>query len=169
MTHSLFLILQFMKLLNTYLLLAAKIPLVVTELVIEYFRFFFPYIVQYLTVGYNLCIKHDCFPSNLKTAKVIPLTKAKDLTYINTYRPFKDLSSLSKPLYKHIQRHLLKYLEKFSLIHEHQSGFRPKNSCQTALICFVGRLLSAVNDSDLTGVVFLDLKKTFDLVDDRFD
>ena len=39
-----------------------------------------PYIVQHLTYVYNLCINHYCFPSDLKTAKVVSLPKAKDLT-----------------------------------------------------------------------------------------
>lgn len=123
-----------------------------------------PFIVQHLTYVYNLCLKQNCFPSTFKTAKVIPLPKSKDLTDMNNFRPISILSSLSKPLEKHVHRHLLKYLDRFNLIHVYQSGFRPKHSCQTALTCFIDRLLSSINDSDLTGVVFLDLKKAFDLV-----
>ena len=124
-----------------------------------------PYIIQHLTYVYNLCITHSCFPSDLKTAKVIPLPKAKDLTDINHYRPISVLFSISKPLEKHVHKHLLKYLDRFNLIHTHQSGFRPQHSCQSALTCLVDRLLSSINDSKLNGVVFLDLKKAFDLVD----
>ena len=105
------------------------------------------------------------FPSDLKTAKVVPLPKAKDLTDINNYRPISVLSSISKPLEKHVHKHLLKYLDRFNLIHAHQSGFRPQHSCQSALTCLVDRLLSFINDSKLNGVVFLDLKKAFDLID----
>ena len=35
------------------------------------------YIVQHLTHDYNLCINHNCFPSDLKTGKVVPLPKQK--------------------------------------------------------------------------------------------
>ena len=55
-----------------------------------------PYIVQHLTYVYYLCISHNCFSSDLKTAKVVPLPKAKDLTDINNYRPISVLSSISK-------------------------------------------------------------------------
>ena len=120
---------------------------------------YLPYIVQHLTYVYNLCINHNCFLSDLKTAKVVPLPKAKDLTDINNYRPISILSSISKPL----EKHLLKYLDRFNLIHTHQSGFRPQHSCHSALTCLVARLLS-INDSKLNGVVFLDLKKAFDLI-----
>ena len=105
------------------------------------------------------------FPSDLKTAKVVPLPKAKDLTDINNYRPIYVLSSTSKPLQKHVHKHLLKYLDRFNLIHTHQSGFRPQHSRQSALTCLVDRLLSSINQSMLNGVVFLDLKKAFDLTD----
>ena len=124
-----------------------------------------PYIFQHITYVYNLCINHNCFPSDLKTAKVVPLPKAKDLTDINNYRPISVLSLISKPLEKHVYKHLLKYLDRFNLIHTHQSGFRPQHSCQSALTCLVDRLLSSINDSKLNGVVFLDLKKAFDLID----
>ena len=124
-----------------------------------------PYSVQHLTYVYNLCINHSCFPSDVKTAKVFPLPKAKDLNDINNYRPISVLSSVSKPLEKHVHKHLLKYLDRFNLIHTHQSGFRPQHSCQSALTCLVDRLLSSINDSKLNGVVFLDLRKAFDLID----
>ena len=124
-----------------------------------------PYIVQHLTYVYNLCISHSCFPSDLKMAKVVPLPKAKDLTNISNYRPISVLSSISKPLEKHVHKHLLKYLDRFNLIHTHQSGFRPQHSCHSALTCLVDRLLSSINDSRLNSVVFLELKKAFDLID----
>ena len=94
----------------------------------------------------------------MKTAKVFLFPKVKDLKDINNYRSMSVLFSLSKPMEKPVDKHLRKYLEKFNLIHEHQKGFRPKYSCQTALTDFVDRLLSSVNDLHLTGVVFLDLK-----------
>ena len=124
-----------------------------------------PYIVQHLTYVYNLCINHSCSPSDLKMAKVVPLPKAKDLNDINNYCPISVLSSISKPLEKHVHKHLLKYLDRFNLIHTHQSGFRRQHSCQSALTPVVDRLLSSINDSKLNGVVFLDLKKAFDLID----
>ena len=57
------------------------------------------------------------------------------------------------------------YLEKQQLLHPFQSGLRRKYSCNTALARFTNSWLTAVNKSEVTGVVFLDLKKAFDLVD----
>ena len=112
-----------------------------------------PYIVQHLTYVYNLCISHNCFPSDLRMAKVVPLPKAKDLTDINNCHPISVLSSISKPLEKHVHKHLLKYLDRFNLIHTHQSGVRPQHSCQSALACLVDGLLSSINKSKTNGVV----------------
>ena len=49
--------------------------------------FSLPYVVQHLTYVYNLCIKLNSFPSNLKAAKITPVPKAKDLTNISNYLP----------------------------------------------------------------------------------
>ena len=56
-------------------------------------------------------------------------------------------------------------MEKCNLFHILQSGFRSKHSCHTALSAMCDRWLSAVDRSEIVGAVFLDLKKTFSLVD----
>lgn len=124
-----------------------------------------PYIVESLTYIYNICISKGIFPQDLKHAKIIPIPKSKDLTDLNNFRPISILSVISKPLERHIHIHLLKFLEEHDLIYHHQSGFRPKHSCQSALTRLTDTWLSAINENKMTGVVFLDLKKAFDLVD----
>ena len=124
-----------------------------------------PYIVESLTYIYNLCIEQNTFPDKLKHAKVIALPKPKrDLSDVNNYRPISLLSTLSKPLEKHIHNHLLKYLESRKLLYARQSGFRPSYSCHTALTRLVDSWLNNINIKKLTGVVYLDLSKAFDLI-----
>ena len=123
-----------------------------------------PYIVDSLTYVYNLCIEQNVFPTALKSAKVIPLPKSRDITDLNNFRPISLLSVVSKPLEKHIHKHLMKYMEHYNLFYPFQSGFRPYHSCHTALTRLLDTWLSAVNQSKITGTVFLDLKKAFDLV-----
>ena len=79
--------------------------------------------------------------------------------------PFLFCLQSLKPWRSTCTNNCLKYLDRFNLIHTHQSGFRPQHSCQSALTCLIDRLLSSINDSKLNGVVFLDLKKAFDLID----
>ena len=124
-----------------------------------------PFTIETLTYIYNLCINSGTFPSDLKVAKVIPLPKTKDLTNTNNYRPISILSIISKPLEKHIHSHLFTYLNELELLHPLQSGFRPGHSCHTALANMTNKWLIGVNNSMMTGAVFLDLRKAFDLID----
>ena len=124
-----------------------------------------PYIVEPLTYIYNLCIESNIFPAALKVAKVIPLPKASDKSNPDNFRPISLLPLLSKPLERHIQKHLYDYLDKNTLLHRTQSGFRPKHSCQTALISLCDSWLSSINKTQVVGTLFLDFRKAFDLVD----
>ena len=57
------------------------------------------------------------------------------------------------------------FLNKYQLINENQSGFRPKHSCQTALIKLIDQWMTCINKGDIVGTLFLDFRKAFDLVD----
>ena len=124
-----------------------------------------PYIVEPLTYIYNLSIKQNVFPSSLKVAKVVPLPKSKDKSDPNNFRPISLLPILTKPIEKHIQKHLLNFMETNTLFHKFQSGFRKNHSCHTSLTTLIDTWLSAINNEKLTGAVFLDFRKAFDLVD----
>ena len=123
-----------------------------------------PYIYETLTYIFTLCIDQNYFPRLFKTAKVIPLPKCKDTSQLNNYRPISLLPVISKILEKHIHIHLSKHLENQSLFHSLQSGYRSKHSCSTSLAQLTNTWLSAINDSSMSGAVFLDLSKAFDLV-----
>ena len=71
----------------------------------------------------------------------------------------------SKLLEKQVHIYLNDYLEKRQLLHPIQSGFRREYSCNTALARLSNSWLTAMNHSEVSGVVFLDLKKAFHQVD----
>ena len=123
-----------------------------------------PFIVEPLTYIYNLSIDKRIFQNPLKQAKVIPIPKTKDVSQPQNLRPISLLPILSKPLERHIHKHLYGHLEKFNLLHPYQSGFRPQHSCHSALTNLVDTWLKAINENQLTGAVFLDFKKAFDLI-----
>ena len=96
---------------------------------------------------------------------MVPLPKSTDKTNPANYRPISLLSVLSKLLEKHVHIYLNDYLEKRQLLHPFQSGFRRKYSCNTALARLTNSWLTAMNNSEVSRIVFLDLKKALDLVD----
>lgn len=59
----------------------------------------------------------------------------------------------------------MNYLNKYKLIHESQSGFRQKHSCQTALVKLIDQWMSCIDKGDLVGSLFIDFRKAFDVVD----
>ena len=105
------------------------------------------------------------FPTAFKRAEVIPFPKTKTIsTDLNDYRPISILSVLTKPLERHVHKHLTDFLETHQLFHSFQSGFRCGHSCQTAVTRLTDTWLSAFNNRQMSGAVFLDFRKAFDLV-----
>ena len=123
-----------------------------------------PIIADTLTYIYNLCIHKSCFPKVFKIAKVIPIYKHGAKTDTSNYRPISVLSLLSRPLEKHIHKHVLKHLNDNRLLHPNQSGFRENHPCQTALIHLVDHWLHNINSNKVNGVLFVDFRKAFDVI-----
>ena len=120
-----------------------------------------PYIIDSLTYVFNLCIEKKFFRLSLKKPKWFRFQNLR----IKQIQPISLLSVLSKLLEKHVHIYLNDYSEKRQLLHPFQSGFRRKYSCNTALARLTNSWLTAMNKSEVSRVVFLDLKKAFDLVD----
>ena len=74
----------------------------------------------------NKSLASDVFPAIWKHAKVNPVFKAGSKDDVNNYRPISILPTLSKIIEKWIQIKLMSYLNKHTLLHENQSGFRNK-------------------------------------------
>ena len=112
----------------------------------------------------NLSIMTGTFPTILKQARVIPIHKSGNTEDPGNYRPISILPTLSKIIEKHVVKQCLEYLERFSLLHKEQSGFRKSHSCHTALIKLTDTLYKQIDEGNLTGLVYIDFKKAFDLV-----
>ena len=126
-----------------------------------------PYITKEITFICNHSITTSVFPSKWKEAKVAPLHKNGSNEEVNNYRPISILPVLSKVLEKHVHESLSDFLNKHTLLHKTQSGFRANHSCETALINMIDLWLSAIDNGKMIGVVLVDFKKAFDLVDHR--
>ena len=115
----------------------------------------------------NLSIQTGSYPDSLKKAKVTPIFKKGNKADINNYRPISVLPIINSIFERHICDYLIDYLESNNLLYNHQSGFRRRHSCQTALTKIVDTWLNALNNKETVGAVFLDLTKAFDLVNHK--
>ena len=80
------------------------------------------------------------------------------------YRHISILPVASKLIEKHVTKHLLGHLNKYDLLHKSQSGFRKHHSCNTALIKHVDSWLKSIDNGELIGAIFFDLRKAFGVV-----
>ena len=123
-----------------------------------------PVIYQSLTTVMNISIQSGIFINDWKCAKVIPLFKSGDQSDVSNYRPISILSVPSKILERHVHTSFYNYLESNNLITPDQSGFRPKHSCETALLKMTDDWFNGIDKGNMTGVIYIDLKKAFDTV-----
>ena len=104
------------------------------------------------------------FPSIWKSGKVTALFKSGDRCVAGNYRPITILPTVSKILEK-IAHHLVySYLVERKILSPTQFGFRPNLSTEVALTQFTDSILHNMDNGHVTGAVFLDLSKAFDVV-----
>lgn len=83
----------------------------------------------------------------------------------NNYRPISVLPVLSKLLERHICDDLCDFLASNGILYKLQSGFRKSFSTETSLIRLIDELLLNLDKDNVTGLVMIDYKKAFDLID----
>ena len=106
----------------------------------------------------------DMFLGGMKSAKVIPLFKSGETSDVGNYRPISILPIVSKILERAVCDQLSQFINEHELMHPNQSGFRPRHSTTTILAKLVTQWSKNVEDGDLTGVAFIDLRKAFDTI-----
>ena len=115
----------------------------------------------------NLTFSTGEIPQEWKEAKVTTIFKSGEKDDINNYRPISVLPLLSKIMERPIQVQLVSFLTENNALSEHQSGFRKRHSTQTAVTYLSDFILENTDKQKLTGAVFIDLKKAFDLVNHK--
>ena len=122
-------------------------------------------VVPALTHVINLSISSEKFPTDWKSAKIIPLHKKDDLLNPKNYRPVAILPIFSKVLERSIFNQISKYLSENNLLHPNHHAYRPNHNTTTALIQMQYTWVGALEDGDLSGVCLLDMSAAFDIVD----
>lgn len=119
-------------------------------------------ILKPLTYICNTSLHTGTFPSQMKTAKVIPLYKTGNKHIFMNYRPVSLLPQFSKILEKLFNNRLEKFIEKHKLLNEGQYGFRSGRSTSMAIIDAVEEITNSLDQkkkkNNCIGV-FIDLKK----------
>ena len=103
----------------------------------------------------NKSIISGYFPNQLKIAKVFPTFKNGTKDDPSNYRPISILPTIPKSFEKHVNSHLMGFLNKYKLIHECQSGFRQKYSFNS-LVKLIDQWMTSIDKGDIIGTVFID-------------
>ena len=117
-----------------------------------------------LSISCNLSFSESVFPNCVKNAEVIPLFKTGSKSELSNYRPISLLSCLSKVVEKLIYSRLINYLNKNSILHHNQYGFRSGISTSHALLDAITITYDNINKMLYTLLIFIDYKKAFDTV-----
>ena len=113
----------------------------------------------------NLCMNDGYFPEELKLGCITPIYKKGDKDSIENYRPVCSLSPFSKIIERIIYDRMITFINKNNIFSKSQFGFRKGMSTESALIDYINKIQSGLNDNQYTISVLMDLSKAFDLMD----
>ncbi len=106
---------------------------------------------------FHLCLSTSTFPSCWKYALLQPVPKNCDRFNPSNYRPIALISCLSKAFETILNRKFLKHLSSFSLLSDHQYGFRKGSSTGDLLAFLTDSWSSSLNRFGETFAVALDI------------
>ena len=118
-----------------------------------------------ISILINLSFRTGIFPMLEKEAKITPLYKSGNHMLVDNYRPISVLNILSKVIERLTYQQLSHYLEENNLLCPFQYGFRKGRSTEQSITTLVDFIRSNMDESKITGAVYIDLRKAFDTVD----
>ena len=124
-------------------------------------------ISEYLANIFNLSLQSGIFPVDWKLARIMPIYKDGSKTKCGNYRPISVISIVAKVFEKLVCNQLRSFMKENNIIMDEQSGFRPYHSTETILLDSTNEWLGNMDKGLINGVLFLDLKKTFDTVNHK--
>ena len=83
----------------------------------------------------------------------------------SNYRPISLLCNINTIVEKIVFKRLSSFLEINKCIYELQFGFRKKHSTSHALLDLTEEVRNALDNSEFSAGIFIDLQKAFDTVD----
>ena len=113
---------------------------------------------------FNNSILTCCFPFDWKMARLLPVYKKGPRSLPENYRPISILPAVSKLMERIIYDQLYRYFNANSILSKQQFGFRDFHSTASALLDRANSWYVNMDRKLYNLVVFLDLKKACDTV-----
>ena len=113
---------------------------------------------------FQASVDSGSLPSDWRNANISPVFKKGDRHLAENYRPVSLTTVLCKLLEHIICGHLLKHLEKHSILTDRNHGFRSGYSTETQLLITMNDLLKLYDNKCQVDVAILDFSKAFDTV-----
>ena len=119
------------------------------------------FLVSPLTFVINSYIATNSFPDASETARISPIPKITQPVELKDYRPVSILPVLSKVYEKLVLQQLAVFIERESVYHQYQSGYRKNHSTATLLLKRHDDIKKAMKSSEVTTAIFTDYSKAF--------
>ena len=113
---------------------------------------------------FNAYLRTSQFLSRWKAATVIPIPKTSYANTPDEYLPISILPVIARVMESFVHTRVYKYLKHHGVLHEVQSGFRPKHCTQDVLLKTVDDWRCNLEKNEITVSAFIDLSKAFDSV-----
>lgn len=123
------------------------------------------YISQPISDIINCSFTSGVYPSALKHISITPIPKVEEPVHTSQFRPISSANFLSKIISKITCGQMNEYLEGNGILTEHQSGFRHKHSCTTAILRLTEDLHKSIAGGKCLILVLLDFANAFGSVD----
>ena len=117
-----------------------------------------------LELIFNDCLVNGIFPSIWKKGNIVPVHKKNNQQRLNNYRPISLLLICSKIFERLIFNEIFGFFIENDLIPQHQSGFKPGDSCINQLLSITHEIYQSFDEGFDVRCVFLDISKAFDKV-----
>ena len=119
---------------------------------------------QPLSILFNQSVTTGKFPHYLKHATVIPIFKNGSKEEVNSYRPISLLNVFSKIFEKLMKKALIQFLDRNSIIHPQQYGFRSGCNTFNAINYLTEEIYKTIDSQKFLLSIYIDFSKAFDTV-----
>jgi hypothetical protein len=118
-----------------------------------------------LTALINTSLEIGYLPPDWKSARVTPAYKGKgEFNNETNYRPLSVIAHIAKAVESCVQKQLVDYLYKHNFLSTDQFAYLKNHSTHFCLHRLLDDILENMNNKEITGMCFLDIRKCFDTI-----